>query len=61
MSHKSRGNWAIGYCVKVDCENRQHKCRECVMYSEYAAKEEYDDKERTSDKNRYPVGHGEGM
>ena len=35
MGSKSRGNWAIGYCIK-DCAARSKKnCAECVRFSKF--------------------------
>ena len=38
MGHKSRGNYP-SVCVRMDCENRDKKCDECIRFSEYKRKE----------------------
>lgn len=36
MGYKSRGGWSLGYCMKVDCLNRNDDgCSECFRYSNY--------------------------
>lgn len=36
MGAKSRGNWNIGWCPRVDCMHRDtNKCEGCFRYSEY--------------------------
>ena len=37
---KSRGNWAIGYCLK-DCAARSKKsCAECVRFSKFKGRKD---------------------
>lgn len=36
MGAKSRGNWKLGYCMRVDCLNRTDDvCAECFRFSKY--------------------------
>jgi len=35
MGIKSRGNYSINFCLKMDCVFREIKCKECIRYSEY--------------------------
>ena len=36
MGAKSRGNWQIGYCLRVDCLNRTDDgCSDCFRFSNY--------------------------
>lgn len=35
MGYKSRGNWLVGFCPKLDCVNRDCKCNDCINKSEY--------------------------
>jgi hypothetical protein len=32
---KSRGNWAVGICMKGDCINRDKQCDDCIRFSCY--------------------------
>lgn len=32
---KSRGNWAVGICLKGDCINRDKKCDDCIRFDQY--------------------------
>lgn len=36
MGAKSRGNWSLGFCMKVDCINRNDDgCADCFRFSNY--------------------------
>ena len=37
MGAKSRGNWQVNICLKVDCINQGEKeiCDKCYKFSEY--------------------------
>lgn len=36
MGQKSRGNWRLGYCTRVDCMNRNDDgCSDCFRFSNY--------------------------
>ncbi len=36
MGAKSRGGWQLGYCMKVDCLNRNDDgCSDCFRFSNY--------------------------
>jgi hypothetical protein len=39
---KSRGNWNIGMCLKMDCVNRNFECENCIKFSAYANKGFYE-------------------
>ena len=39
---KSRGNWNIGICLRMDCVNRNFECKNCIKFSRYDNKYFYD-------------------
>lgn len=36
MGYKSRGNYAVGACLKTDCVNRDFVCEQCIRFSHYS-------------------------
>jgi hypothetical protein len=35
MAYKSRENFNINKCLKIDCINRDIKCKKCIKYDWY--------------------------
>lgn len=45
MSYKSRSNFCIPFCLKIDCKNRNKKCEECIKFSNYKKEKDESKKE----------------
>jgi CxxC motif-containing protein len=39
VGSKSRGNFPVYFCIKIECKNRDIKCNQCIRYSEYKKEE----------------------